>query len=98
MVKHVVSFKLKGTQIERRSASIRFCEALMALPQKIECLLDMQAGVNDNPAEDWDVTLIATLDNMDDVAVYAAHPDHVAAAAIIAPLKEQRACVDFFID
>jgi len=32
---------------------------------------------------------------MDDVAPYAQHPAHVAAAAIIKDVKQARACVDY---
>ena len=95
MIKHIVTFKLKGTDAERRAASEAFRDALMALPQQIDCLAAMEVGINENPAECWDVVLTATVDTMENVAVYAAHPAHVAAAAIIAPLKEARACVDY---
>lgn len=32
---------------------------------------------------------------MADVAVYAAHPAHVAAAALLGANKDMRACVDY---
>lgn len=67
----------------------------MALPSQIDVLENMEVGINENPAEDWDVVLTATVPTMADVAVYAQHPAHVAAAAIIAPLKADRACVDY---
>lgn len=97
MIKHIVSFKLRGSIEERRAASTAFRNALLALPERIECLSAMEVGINENPAETWDVVLTATIDTMENVAVYAAHPDHVAAAAIIAPLKEARACVDYTV-
>ncbi len=95
MVKHIVTFKLNGTPEQRREASLRFKEALLALPATIDVLQSMEVGINANPAEDWDVVLTAIVPTMDDVAVYAKHPDHVAAASIIAPLKAARACVDY---
>lgn len=95
MVKHIVTFRLKGTDEERRKAAEAFRDALMALPQKIEVLRSMEVGINENPAESWDVVLTATVDTLADVDVYAKHPAHVAAAAIIAPLKDARACVDY---
>lgn len=97
MVKHIVMFKLKGTAEERREVATRFAEALMQLPSKIECLQSMEVGLNGNPSEDWDVALTAIVPTMADVEVYAKHPDHVAAAAIVAPHKEGRACVDYEI-
>lgn len=95
MVKHIVTFKLKGTDEERRAAAEAFRDALMALPSTIEVLRAMEVGINENPAESWDVVLTATVDTMADVDIYAKHPDHVAAAAIIAPIKDARACVDY---
>ena len=56
---------------------------------------DIEVGINENPAEDWDIVLTATLEQMADVPVYAQHPAHLAAASIIAKHKESRACVDY---
>lgn len=95
MVKHIVMFKLRGSDEERREASARFRDALMKLPEVIDCLISMEAAVNENPTEEWDVVLTAVLPDMESVAVYAKHPAHVAAASIIAPLKELRGCVDY---
>ncbi|WP_304962142.1 Dabb family protein [Paramuribaculum intestinale] len=97
MVKHIVTFKLSGTAEERAAVALRFAEALKALPGQIECLESIEVGINENPAEDWDVVLTATLPSPADVAVYAAHPAHVAAASIIAGCKAARACVDYTV-
>ena len=95
MVKHIVTFKLNGTQEERRQVAESFKAALMTLPEKIEVLHSIEVGINENPTEDWDVVLTAIVDTMDDVAVYAKHPAHVAAASLLAGHKESRACVDY---
>ncbi len=95
MVKHIVTFKLTGTAEERLAVANQFKDALLALPEKIEVLRSIEVGVNENPAEDWDVVLTAVVDTMDDVSVYAKHPAHVAAAGILAGHKEARACVDY---
>ncbi len=95
MVKHIVTFKLIGTAEERLAVANQFKDALLALPDKIEVLRSIEVGVNENPAEDWDVVLTAVVDTMDDVSVYAKHPAHVAAAGILAGHKEARACVDY---
>ena len=97
MVKHIVTFKLRGSADERLNAARQFKEALEALPSQIEVLKAIEVGINENPAEDWDIVLTATVDKMADVEVYAKHPAHVAAAAIIAPCKESRACVDYIV-
>ena len=94
MVKHIVTFKLKGSDEERMQAAKDFKDALMALPAQIDVLKSMEVGINSNPAESWDLVLTAVVPTMADVDVYARHPAHVAAAAIISNVKDSRACVD----
>ena len=48
-----------------------------------------------NEAEQWDICLESEFDSLDDVKVYAALPDHVAAAGILKDAKDRRACVDY---
>ncbi len=95
MVKHIVTFKFKGTPEERLDVAKKFADALNALPDQIEELKSIEVGINENPAESWDLVLTATADSLADVAAYSAHPAHVAAVAIMAPYKEARACVDY---
>lgn len=95
MVKHIVTFQLQGTPEERREVAGKFAEALMALPEQIEILESMEVGLNENPAEDWDVVLTAIVPTMADVPTYANHPAHVAAAGLLAGHKKARACVDY---
>lgn len=95
MVKHIVSFKLTGTPQERREVANRFKDALMALPAQIDVLESMEVGINGNPAEEWDVVLTAVVPTMADVATYANHPAHMAAASLLAGHKDARACVDY---
>lgn len=97
MVKHVVTFKFKGTAQERHECASKFAEALLALPSQIDELKSIEVGINENPAETWDLVLTATADSLEDVAKYSAHPAHVAAVKIIAPYKDARACVDYII-
>lgn len=95
MVKHIVTFKFKGTSGERKEVAEKFAAALRALPAQIEELKSIEVGINENPAESWDLVLTATAASLEDVAKYSAHPAHVAAVKIIAPFKEDRACVDY---
>ena len=97
MVKHIVAFKLSGTDAERKEVANQFKAALMELPKHIEVLKSMEVGINENPNEDWDVVLTAIVPTMADVDVYAKHPMHVAAAGLLKGHKEARACVDYEI-
>ena len=73
----------------------QFKAALEALPEKIYVLRSIEVGLNQNPAETWDVVLTAVVDKMADVEVYAKHPAHVAAAGLLGEHKDMRACVDY---
>lgn len=95
MIKHIVSFKFKGTPDEKKELATKFAEALNQLPCEIPQLKSIEVGINMNPAETWDLVLTATADSLEDIAIYSAHPAHQAAVAIIAPFKEERACVDY---
>ena len=98
MVKHIVLFKMKpfASAAERITKLTEIKVALENLIHTIEVLRGIEVGINLNPAEEYDLALYTTFDRMEDVAVYAAHPDHVAVAkALIAPIKEARACVDY---
>ena len=95
MVKHIVTFKLTAHPPKRRSVAVPFRDPSSQLPAQTDCLESWEVGINENPAESWDVVLTAVVPAMADVAVYAAHPAHVAAAALLAGHKESRACVDY---
>ena len=95
MVKHIVTFKLKGSQSERLELAKKFKDALEELPSKIEVLKSIEVGLNQNPVETYDVVLTAAVSTLDEVSIYAKHPAHVAAAGIIGGHVEVRACVDY---
>lgn len=95
MIKHIVTFKLSGTADERCRVAKAFRDALLGLPEQIDVLESMEVGINENPDEDWDVVLTAIVPTLADVAIYAKHPAHVAAAGLLAGHKEARACVDY---
>ncbi len=95
MVKHIVCFQFTGTPEERVSVARSFKAALDELPEKIDVLKSIEVGINQNPDEAWDLVLTALVEKMDDVSVYAKHPAHVAAAALIKDHKGARACVDY---
>lgn len=90
-------FRLRGTDEERQSLAIRFTEALDRLPAIIPELDSIRTGVNVNPAEKWDVVLIAEAASPEAIAAYSAHPAHRACVEIIKDHIEQRACVDAII-
>lgn len=98
MVKHVVTFRFAGSTSERATAATLFRDALLALPAQIQELKAIEVGININPAEDYDLVLIAQADSLEDVAAYSANPAHKAAVSLVADRIISRACVDFIAD
>lgn len=97
MVKHIVLFKLKDSLSKEEKCDVmnRFKVAIEALPEKISVIRKVFVGLNMNEAETWDICLESEFDTLDDVKLYAAHPDHVTAAGILKEAKGDRACVDY---
>lgn len=97
MVKHIVLFKLKetGNLQEKIGVMQQFKDAIESLPKTISIIRKIEVGININSNETWDLALYSEFDSLDDVKLYAAHPDHIAAASIIADYKENRSCVDY---
>lgn len=97
MVKHVVTFQFSGNPSERKAIAEAFREALIRLPYTIPQLKSIEVGINENPAEKWDMCLTACADSLDDVAAYSAHPAHQEAVAIMRDHLAARACVDYTV-
>lgn len=97
MVKHIVLFKLNVEEPERTQVINDFCNAVMALPEQIDVIRHIEVSRNINPAEQYDIALNSTFDTLEDVATYATHPVHVAAAALLKGKVASRACVDYEI-
>ncbi len=99
MVKHIVLFKLRKeiTPEEKAVVMSKFKNAIEALPEKIPFIRQIEVSFNINPVETFDIALYSEFDSLEDVKAYAVHPDHKAAGAILADVKEARACVDYEI-
>lgn len=96
-MKHIVMFQLKKElhPTIRRQVMQQFKHGIEQLPETIPCIRAIHVGLNVNPDEQWDICLDATFDTIDDVRLYAAHPDHVAVAAALKPFVAARGCVDY---
>lgn len=98
MIRHIVMFKLKefATPADKQAKMQEIKTGLEALIDKIDVLRMIRVDFNVNPAETWDIILTTELDTLEDVSMYANHPEHVAVAkGIIGPVKADRACVDY---
>ncbi len=96
MIRHIVLFKFKPFVSEEEKASKleEIKKGLDALPALISELKLLKVGINMNPKEDYDLSLLSEFKSMKDLDTYAVHPEHVAVAKIIREVLEARACVD----
>ena len=97
MVKHIVLFQLDpemeaGNKMKVMDA---FKEGIEALPAQIPFIRKIEVGMNANPDEEFDLALYSEFDTLDDVRAYAAHPAHLAVAALLKDCKKSRSCVDY---
>lgn len=97
MVKHIVLFKLKSdVEASVKEAVMHdFKQAIEALPVQIPFIKHVEVGLNINPDEQWNIALYSEFDTLEQVKAYAIHPAHVAAARLLADVKESRSCVDY---
>lgn len=98
MITHIVLFHL-GDKLtdDAKPAHLQAMKAdFEKLPESISELVDLRIEPNVNPAESYDVALIAHCEDMDKLRAYATHPDHVALVGkYVKPYLISRACVDY---
>jgi len=97
MIKHIVLFKLQDSisEVECTSVFNAFKTAIEALPATIDFIRKVEVGHNTNPNEQFDIALYSEFDSLEDVKRYAVHPNHVAAAKLLAGKVATRACTDY---
>lgn len=98
MIRHIVMFKLKKTLSEESQDGIRneIKLRLESLPGKIEVIRTMEVGINVVKSDRaFDLALVSSFDNLDDLETYRIHPAHQEVVSFIGEVKDQSAAVDF---
>ncbi len=96
MIKHIVFWQLKdeaegNTKLE--NAKI-IKQRLEALNGKIDGLLNLEVGINENGGE-YDAALVSDFESMDALKAYAVNPLHVEIQNFVAKVRVSRAAVDY---
>lgn len=95
MIKHIVLFKFRAFP-DKQGRMEEIKKRLEQLPATISELQDIHIGINANPAEKWDMSLEASVSDLQNLQIYAVHPAHQAILQeFIKPILEERACVDY---
>jgi quinol monooxygenase YgiN len=93
MIKHIVMWKLKEPKIENRekaAAALRACAGTTPGMLKYEVGLDI--GTDNAP---WDIALYSEFTDRTALDAYQQSPAHQQVKAVIGPLRESRAAVDY---
>ncbi|MFC2115252.1 Dabb family protein [Bacteroidota bacterium] len=100
MIRHVVMFKLKdmADNVALEAAKKEVKNRLEALPGKIDVIRSMEVGINIVKSDRaFDVALVSSFENLDDLETYRVHPAHQEVVEYIAGVKDKSASADFVI-
>lgn len=98
MVHHIVmwNFKEDIAKEDKPELMKKMETALCALVGQVPGLLTVQFVSNPISSSTHEIALVTTLEKAEDIAVYATHPAHVAAAdTYVRPYVCNRACLDY---
>ena len=97
MVKHIVMWKIKDGEGNMTKAEImaKIVADLTDLKDRIPEIVDLEVGASLTGGDKhYDMALAVTFRRLDDVMVYAQHPDHVKVSDFIAEVRTDRAVAD----
>ncbi|MBE6543163.1 MAG: Dabb family protein [Ruminococcaceae bacterium] len=99
MIKHIVMFKFRE-QAEGRTAVENAqiaAEMLSALQGVVPTLKASRVSLNSEKATpaNYELVLETEFDDMEGLAAYAVHPEHVKVGTFIRSVMVSRACVDY---
>ena len=98
MIKHVVLFRLKefGSEKEKNEIRDQIKNSLLALKDKIKELKFIEVGNNYHlDAASFDICLITHFDSIEDLKVYAVHPEQIKVTTLVRENTVDRAAVDY---
>ena len=97
MIRHVVMWKFKeDAEGKTRAQNMEIVrERLYALVPLIPEIKKMEVGFDVKHTEaSMDLMLLTEFDDLDSLAVYADHPDHLAVGAYVRAVTEKRVVLD----
>ena len=97
MVKHIVMWKIKDGEGNMTKAEImaKIVADLTDLKDRIPEIVDLEVGASLTGGDmHYDMALAVTFKRLDDVMVYAQHPDHVKVSDFIAKVRTDRVVAD----
>ena len=100
MLKHIVFWNVKeeAEGLKKEAILVKMKALLEALPSKIDVIKGLEVGVNVVPSDRaFDIALYSTFSSLEDLQLYAEHPDHVEVVNFFKKVVERSAAVDYTI-
>ena len=95
MIRHVVIWELLATdEPEKAAAKTTITEALESLVPKIFQIRALSVSADVGIEGNWDISLTADFDSVDDLRAYQRHPEHVIVGGVVRSLTIRRAAID----
>jgi len=96
VIKHIVFIEFKKENINENILKVK--ALLEELPSKIDCLIDLEVGINfDEAPRAMNMSLYTTFNNKEDLKTYASHEDHLKVISVIKECSEYTKVVDYII-
>ncbi|NQX28799.1 Dabb family protein [Microbacteriaceae bacterium VKM Ac-2854] len=98
-IRHIVAWRLNATDPDtKREHARQIAERLLALKGVVPEIEAIEVGGNiADPERNWDVALVSQYADLEALARYQVHPEHLKVAAFVGTLVSERASVDFEI-
>jgi len=94
MIIHIVMFKFKEKNKQNNINLVK--EKLEALVTKIDPLLSLEVGIDFNQSERaFDLSLYSRFKTLEDLKIYATHPEHLKIVSLIKEVTLESKVVDY---
>jgi len=94
-IRHIVCWQLAPTDpVEKAEAATRVSTGLSALLGVVPEIRTIAVGADVVGGANWDLALVADFDDLDALARYQAHPEHVKIGEYIRTVVSARIAVD----
>ncbi len=98
MIKHIVMWKIadEAEGMKKPEITDRITRGLSALKDKIDVVRDIEVGpsVTGGDSMHYDMGLIVTVDRLEDLPLYANHPEHLKVREFISKVRTDRVTAD----
>lgn len=98
MIKHIVMWKLEenaegNTKLENAKIIKKKLEVLVGIIPEI---VELEVGIDIlETNQSYDVVLVSTFKSLEDLDIYAKHPEHVKVGEFVGKVRKDRIAVDY---